>query len=371
MATPTRQQQELSLLSRVPSAARRADGVFDVGLRLVTGQVLTLRVELPPAFPDAPPTLRVVDAGATHPWLDAFGRVVGLSQLYSWNARTSWLGDAVSTALSEFCVHPPRIAASTSSNAGATPTSTNNYNGSAQARLPPTMPSSTPSSSGGPPPPTRTSTTTPPRPTTTFNNGGGGGGGNAPSTAAATPPDDLHIELPPIPTEFNELDAMDAKELQALLDNDRRLGEFFQQLAVVKNVSQLLQAVKESNLESAMTNLSRKEELDAARRRVEELREKVVAARRDLQALTAAQAASQPDPAKLAADLERLATETDEKCEDAAALFRSAPGSNGTDDDADLDAAVARFRQLRTLYHLRMAKAERLRASVQLGSSSR
>src|SRR4051794_29841090 len=105
MAYPSRYQQIASLMRTVPSAANRSpsdNSIFDVGIRLSDSKILTLRTELPIDFPRGPPTLRLLDPGAQHPWLDNSGRLAEPADLYNWNERTSDLGVVVQKALTEF-----------------------------------------------------------------------------------------------------------------------------------------------------------------------------------------------------------------------------------------------------------------------------
>ena len=63
-----RETQVASLLRANPTAAARNPerSIFELGLRLQTGHVLTLRVSLPQGFPATPPQVSIVDKGVQH-----------------------------------------------------------------------------------------------------------------------------------------------------------------------------------------------------------------------------------------------------------------------------------------------------------------
>ena len=64
----SREAQVASLLRANPTAAARNPerSIFELGLRLQSGQILTLRVSLPSAFPAGPPQVSIVDQGVQH-----------------------------------------------------------------------------------------------------------------------------------------------------------------------------------------------------------------------------------------------------------------------------------------------------------------
>ena len=83
----TREQHIAQLMTLNPTAQARNQQrtIFEVGLRLATGVVLTLRTTLPPGFPAQAPQLQI-NSPAMHPWLDAYARVTGCAELNAWNA---------------------------------------------------------------------------------------------------------------------------------------------------------------------------------------------------------------------------------------------------------------------------------------------
>jgi len=303
---PSRSDQVGSLLRTVPSTAQRSPDVFDVGIRLSDQKILTLRTELPSTFPGVPPVIRILDPGATHPWLDSSGRVAGLADLYNWDERSSDLGQVVQRALTEFCTRPPHI-------------------NPALIRAEKTRTSwvqSLPSSTQQP---------------------------------AKKNESSQGIQLS-VPDNFPELDALDQKRLQELLDNDGEFDTFFNGLSFISNARQLRDSVRQGNVERATENTNLAKEATDLQSRVSSLNKQMSESRNMFTRLIGEQKsmASLVDPRKLAEEFEALARQTDSTSEDVL--------SRMFDDPASVDAALTRFRSLRVQYHLRKATADRCRA---------
>ena len=261
---PTRATQVARLQAENPTAAaRNADkSIFDIGLRLSSGHVLTLRVELPPTFPHSPPSLCILDKGVVHPWLDGYGRVVRHASLNAWQPAAD-LGMVVKEAVNEFCVRPPRL--------------------------------------GGP--------------------AGLGGEGGGP--AAKQDAHDERVALPSVPSSFSELESLSREDLQELLDSDEAFEEFFQGLEMVKNVTSLRNQMRANNASMAQKNLARKAEIDEvqaeARAAQDELRAKIGAFNQLSDRHH--QVSQRYEPSHLAAQLESLAHEVDEQSEALVSTF--------------------------------------------------
>ena len=83
-----RDAQCASLMAYNPTARPSPDrSSFELAIKFPPNGAVTLRVDLPADFPRAAPALRITTPGVSHPWLDAQGRVVGLTELYNWCAR--------------------------------------------------------------------------------------------------------------------------------------------------------------------------------------------------------------------------------------------------------------------------------------------
>ena len=297
---PTRQQQIASLTSTVPSIVAQGDSAFEVGLLLPDGKILTLRTELPSDFPTVAPTIRIVDQGVTHPWLDSSGRLMGLSTLYRWDQRTSWLGNVVNEALKEFVKHPPHF----------------NPAISAAQRI------------------SRPRASSPPRYSQS-------------SQSKAS-----HLQMPAVPSSFKELENRDSQELQSLLENEEKFLELFNSLSVVENIFSLRDSLRVGNEEKARENLSKSAEVDTLRMTVETLADQLNHVRREFAHLLEEQNSldSPIDPYELANELEELAGRSDmESLQLEDSMF---------DDASMLETRLAEYRRLRTEYHVRKAKAD-------------
>jgi ubiquitin-protein ligase len=310
MSRNSKQEQVTSLMRAVPLAANRSpgdDSIFDVGIKISDQKVLTLRAELPYDFPSVPPILRILDPGATHPWLDSSGRVAGLSELYNWDPRTSDLGVVMQKALLEFMTRPPHINPAVKGVQKVRENWVSNSSSSSSQR-------------------------------------------NINQEEARQA-----IRLD-IPDSFPELDSCDAKQLQDLLDNENNLMQFYKTLSVVSNTEQLVDSVLKGNKEKAKDNLSASDQVVSLQTNIEQLQQDLNKSRQALSDLQARQRAfiGQLDPRKLGESFEALARTVDQQSDDVA----SSMFDNGALDEE----ALRKFRALRVLYHLRKGKADRCRA---------
>jgi regulator of replication initiation timing len=311
-SSTNRNQQIASLLRTVPSAANRSphdNSIFDVGIRLADSKILTLRTELPIDFPRVPPILRILDPGAQHPWLDPSGRLAEPADLYSWDERTSDLGQVVQKALTEFCTRPPHINPALM---GAQKVKTN-WTGTLPAPI------------------------------------------QQQSSQRMDTSSQNTIQLT-IPDNFPEISNMDQKQLQELLENESLFAKLFESIEVFSNALQLRDSVRKGNIDKANENTAISKEVSNLQTKIESLNKQLSDVRQTFSSLLAEQRSiSSPlEPKKLAEGLEYLARQTDAESEEVARkLF---------DDPAQLEANLNRFRSQRIQYHLKRAKADRCRA---------
>jgi hypothetical protein len=68
------------------------------------------RRSLPVAFPEEPPIIRIIvaDGSVTHPWLDAYLRVIGSPEVNSWD-KTKNLGAVLLSVIQHFSIVPPKF----------------------------------------------------------------------------------------------------------------------------------------------------------------------------------------------------------------------------------------------------------------------
>ena len=105
-----KEQQIASLMRRFPLArkepAAQGHDVYDLGVRVADGQVVTLRILMGPLFPQQPPQLTVLPPGR-HRWLDPQGNIVNMADLGvgQWTMRTD-IGRVVYDVMQEFTANP-------------------------------------------------------------------------------------------------------------------------------------------------------------------------------------------------------------------------------------------------------------------------
>ena len=282
-----REKQINQLFQQLPSVVSRNENrsILEVGLKMSsTGKVLVLRVELPEEFPNIPPNLKISCIGNNvfHPWLVSGGQVVGLKDLYSWNAETHTLYAAVQQVISEFSLNPPRLVAT--------------------SQPPPAYNASSSSSSTN--------------------------GGNGPSSQVIKQQqkpikenqqveDDGEVILPPIPSEFQELNDLDAAELQRLLDRDDLFFNFFNSLDLVQNLNQLITSIQSGNFQNATENLKKKEEMEILISKINSREEKIADAIEIYNLLESEKAKSMIkfSSTELKLQFKKLADQADEQCE--------------------------------------------------------
>jgi len=320
-----REQQVAGLLNAHPQATPRNSekSVLDFGLDVRRGQRtdrLVIRVSLPPAFPNAAPMVAVTTPGARHPWLDNSGRVVGAPALNSWNAY-SRLDAAVGEVLSHFVAHPPTI--------GFGPSQ-------------PPYPGATGNRSSAP-----------------YQSSSRGSGSGAREKKEE---DDDGVFLPPVPDEFPELAEIDSDQLTKLRDDPGEFKSYFESLPMPTMAFEMREQITESNKKQAKLNLSFKERIEDLQNATIKLQEEAAEHWKRFKELEARQdvAMGQYDPLRLLTKLEASCTKLDDESELLASEFM-----NG---DVPLNEFLTRELELRKLYHLRKAKAERFR--FQLKSSS-
>jgi hypothetical protein len=251
-----------------PSASPGPDrAYYDLGLKLSSqspAAVLTLRTELPPDFPQVPPILRFVNPNVAHPWLDAQGRVVGLHDLYNWDWRVSDLGDVVRAltvpaaagltdcrfpasadgAMTEFTLHPPRLS---------------------QPAPPPPLPARP--SNSAPPPSYSSSRSSPPS--------GPASGAQQQQQRQQQQQHADQVQVPPIPSDFPELQRLNMAQLQALLDSETTFMSLFNSLSVVSNVNDIRQAMQTNNVALATRNVESQAPVEEAKARIQSLGEQL------------------------------------------------------------------------------------------------
>lgn len=346
-----RQRHVQRMLAANPSLKERGPGIYELGLKSSSGVIFTLRVYLPPRFPDVAPEVSILDTGATHEWLGHDGRVVGCNSLYAWTPHND-LGALVNEIVRQFCVRPPRQQhqqhqqqqqqhhqqGSGSMPPPYLPTSSSNTMQHNQQRQPMRSPVNVSSY--------------------TNNNSNTSNINSDNNNTSNNDEDDGGIEVAPVPTSFPELDNKSPEELKHLLDDSKSFKEFFNELDPVENICTLRDQLRSNNVETAKANLSKQDELDMLAAQVHSMESSVAESRKEHQALVGQLKSKSRsyEPAVLLKELTALCSQVDEASEDSLALFMEG--------DSNVTAFVKQYRDLRTLFHLRQSKAEHLKAQI-------
>eukprot|EP00123_Amoebidium_parasiticum_P015613 comp23065_c0_seq1/m.36956 comp23065_c0_seq1/g.36956 ORF comp23065_c0_seq1/g.36956 comp23065_c0_seq1/m.36956 type:complete len:349 (-) comp23065_c0_seq1:172-1218(-) len=270
-----------------------------------------VRVTLSPGFPESqPPTIQVLNPSppVRHEWLGGQGYVVNHPELSRWNMNmvAAQIIKTVAAAVVEVGrAHQPL---------GGMPS----MSGPGPAR--PTM--------SGP---------------MGFVTPGQGG----PSTAS--PP-----QAKPPPSNYPELDKMSAEQLEQLLGDEVKFTEFCMGLPRIKNLAALSKETKENVEHLAASNLARESELEDARRSLAEQHETLQQVRQRYEEMVAKlQAlAERQQPQQILEMLKAAAEAKEEETDEYASKF--------VEGEVDVKDFIKQFKEERTLFHMRAAKAERL-----------
>ncbi len=304
--------------------------IFDFGLNVKRGSrsdLLVVRVTLPPAFPSVAPVAQVLTPNVRHPWLDGAGNVTGCNSLHAWNLY-SRLAAVVSDIMGEFVATPPMVGG-------------------------PPLPPSYPSSSALPlPSPGGQSSSTP------YPLSGGAGARNSGGRSARGESEEDGVLLPPVPHSFPELDKLSLDELSELTNDDKAFDKFFLAMPMPTMTAEIKEQTVASNIKQARANLAFKGRIEAQQAAVLQLRDEATKQWEVCRALEARHAAAQRqfDPLRLLTQLEASCSQVDDESEQLATELL-----NG---ELDLASFIKREIDLRKLYHLRKAKAERYRAQL-------
>eukprot|EP00511_Aplanochytrium_stocchinoi_P009934 CAMPEP_0204861554 /NCGR_PEP_ID=MMETSP1348-20121228/1702_1 /ASSEMBLY_ACC=CAM_ASM_000700 /TAXON_ID=215587 /ORGANISM="Aplanochytrium stocchinoi, Strain GSBS06" /LENGTH=204 /DNA_ID=CAMNT_0052011017 /DNA_START=216 /DNA_END=830 /DNA_ORIENTATION=- len=163
------------------------------------------------------------------------------------------------------------------------------------------------------------------------------------------------LALPPVPTEFEELEEMSLEEMKKLQNDQDAFENFFKSLDLVKNPIEIRDEMHGNNIEQARKNLSYEDKLIKAKMDVDELKQEARNRREAFEVLAKRQAKALErfQPVKLLAKLDEKADEADMASEDVSSSFLSG--------EIDVNSFLKRYMELRKLYHLRHSKAVQFR----------
>ena len=293
----------------------QAQTTFDLGLKLATGQILTLRVLLGPTFPSAAPQISILNRGVNHAWLDASGRVVGHNSLYTWNAYSSDLGTVVAEVMKEFCTRPPTLGVKN--------------NGAARQPL-----------MGGGRPQSQTQRT----------------------QSKPAEPEKERISIPPVPSHFEEIDDIDEDRLNELINNDSEFKEYFNSLGRVSSFKEIAAEMKKGNVSLAEANLKIRDALEGYKAELLSMDGTLKDLKNEHESKIRRQKVclQKYRVDRLLAEMKTLVGESETKSEDIADQFTSG--------EINLGEFSRSFMRERELYHVRRLKAQLCERNVRGGT---
>jgi hypothetical protein len=323
------------------------DSTYDTVFQTVSGVTLILRVHLPPSpYPSAPvqpPSMTLAGVRARHSWLDSQMRVTGYSVINSqdaWSQALLLLGPAVHQVVTHLQLNPPEILEITDAGLRSIQPKQSQQNHQRQQQ---------------PPAAAAANTHFPSRPPHYA------GETNHSVSAMDAPPDYEsllavpEIDMPKIPTEFEQLESLTREELEELLEGDElEFMAFCNKLPVSRTIQSIAGSVVDKNADMARANLNHEEELNQLHTSVTALQKKFESKVKAFQELEQKQDAliAPPDARQIMRDLARAKKQAMDQSEQAAEDWLEQGG--------DVDDFLNDFLKKRKVHHVRAAKLELL-----------
>eukprot|EP01114_Cavostelium_apophysatum_P017015 TRINITY_DN4960_c0_g1_i1.p1 TRINITY_DN4960_c0_g1~~TRINITY_DN4960_c0_g1_i1.p1 ORF type:complete len:320 (-),score=109.69 TRINITY_DN4960_c0_g1_i1:32-991(-) len=305
-ATVLRFKQIDSLKQGFPTVKEISKGsVYEVPVSLPSRKVINLRINLPPDFPRAPPSIQVFPP-VQHRFIDhqMFITPQAHENLMRWNVQVN-LGKVVFEIVQRFMQEPPNVLAPPSNPVIAS-----------------TPPYQTNPNNNQPPPPYGQSQT--------------------------------HTPQPVVPSSFPQLESKTPSELTQLLNDETEFNRFFEELPVVQNMRKVRDDLRTNNEELAKKTLIKESEIDKLRKDVASSIEIIQQQRGAFEAKAQKQqeVMKRFSTANLIDKLAFAAQETEEQSDAIANRFLSG--------EMDYKDFIRDFMEKRKLFHLRSAKKESL-----------
>ncbi|GBG24989.1 Hypothetical Protein FCC1311_012062 [Hondaea fermentalgiana] len=344
-------------------------GELDFALQLKRrdrSDIVIIRIKLPTDFPIEAPRAVVITENVRHPWIDPNGLIIGCSSLNLWTSR-SRLATVVSDILNQFISMPPQIgsmssySSSTSSPSPSSSSSSTPYPSLSQRRQSTSTPPGARASSSGYQPRTSMPSRQPYGMSTSSSSYTNR---NKTDTSDQDSADMDGVFIPPVPDRIDELDGKTQAELEKLLNDEDELEKFFKSLPMPTMTNEFKSTILKSNVAQAEKNLSFKENIEQLQAEVLKLQEEAVPKWNAYKELETRQNESMRryDPLRLLTQLESSCNKLDDESELLASEFLA--------EEISLPDFIKRQIELRKLYHLRKAKAERFRIELKRSAST-
>jgi len=252
---------------------------------------ISLRVFLPPRFPDEKPVLQLMSGHLEHPWVNAHHQVAGHPSLQRWQSQVD-LRTVLAEVIAELAVCLPSDVPSPEAAPNATPGLT--------VAPPSYEAAATPSSSGftGQPPPPL-----PPR------------GAASPPQQQQQQQQQQHVRAaessyvvptPEVPASFPELEALDSASLEKLLNDDVAFHNHVNTLDTVRTMQELRADAMRANAATAAATQQSRPTLEKLRQETLALEAQLSARRAEYEAKLARQHAADEATSSNAAILHAL-----------------------------------------------------------------
>ena len=310
------------------------DTTYDTVFQTTHGDALIVRVHMPADTNGSSsstckaPAMSMAGIRARHPWLDSRMRIVGYSDIRSddvWRNSRKTLGQAVHDVVKHLQLNPPEVLEIVDPGLLAIQTK-NNYKQQQQQNK------------------------------NTYGSGRAGSNSNDDDDA---PPDySTVLNMPDIPSQFDELDQLSREDLEELLEDELEFLAFVNKLPVFQKIQSTADDILEENVTMAKANLEKEEQINTLHKEVTDLKSQLEAKINKFQQLERKQDSicAPPDVKDALRQLNRAKKEAFEESEQLA--------DEWVEEGDDVGKFVKNFMEKRKVHHLRAAKMERLQIAL-------
>lgn len=394
----SRGEQIGQLLSFYPVARQAADdpNAWEIGLALsaqgpFAGKILTVRVMLPPGFPEGGirPMMRIMDQGARHAIINADGFVVGAPELSAWDPRRGNLGTAVSAVMNKLTAVPPTLAypppqqqqqqqqhqgppggmgigpagmmgGMQGQHMGQMPNQQQHQQQQQQQARPPMG-----GAAGGMPGQQQPQPQLPKQAIIRMDSSDGSSGGlvSTSSSSSATKTHKAHTGLPEIPHHFAELESLGLGELEELLSNSEARSAWVASLETAMIFETLVSSQRDKVKQLATDGLDKQQSIKTVSEQLSNAQAVAVSKHEELLRLKQQQREQmeQFSAGRLAKELDTVAKETSKRADALARNFCEGTGGAGS------NSSWREFREdyfsLEKRHHAAAAKARLVQAA--------
>ncbi|CAB9499002.1 Modifier of rudimentary (Mod(r)) protein [Seminavis robusta] len=321
-------------LKRSTRQVSQDDSTYDTVFQTTRGDTLIVRVHLPPPSggQSRAPAMTLAGVRGRHSWLDSKMRITGYAPIQSddaWRSSRILLGAAVHEVVKHMQLEPPEIVEIT--DAGLRSIQANRKNNGSSTR------SSTASSAA-------------------VGRSAHSSASQQQSASSDAPPEysSVLLDMPEIPRQIPELDALTREELDQLLEDELEFTSFINGLPIFDKIQSTANDVLDENSKKATANLEKEEKVKTLHKEVTELKTKLEGKLEHFATLEQKQDAlcAPPDKKDILRQLAKAKKESFHVSEQLA--------EGWVEDGANVDGFVREFVEKRNIHHIRAAKMERL-----------